>query len=323
MRGEVRTRDILTRKAFENAVTMVYALGGSTNAVLHVLALAHEAGVPFAIEEFDAIGKRVPLIGNLSPHGPHHMVDLDAVGGVPRVMQILLDGGLIHGDCMTITGRTWAENLADLHLPGKPLHLPPHADQTVLFPLSSPLSPSGNHIIVLKGNLAPQSAVMKLSGKDLPKFVGPAVCFDSEMAAFNAIMAKEVVKGQVLVIRYEGPKGAPGMPEMLSPGAALVGQGLGPHVALVTDGRFSGASHGIMIGHVTPEARDGGALAIVRDGDIISIDTRAQTLEVALDEAEVVARLAAWAPPPEKATMGVLRKYTKLVNSAHYGAFTG
>jgi dihydroxy-acid dehydratase len=315
MRGEVTARSILTRKAFENAVAIVYALGGSTNAVLHVLALAWEADVPFTIEDFDAIGKRVPLICNLSPHGPHHMVDLHAMGGVPRVFQILLDAGLVHGDALTVTGKTWAQNLKELALPPLP------AGQTVVMPLSAPLSAAGKHIIVLKGSLAPQSAVMKLSGKSLATFEGPAVCFDSEMDAFTAIMAGKIVKGHCLVIRYEGPKGAPGMPEMLSPGAALVGQGLGPHVALVTDGRFSGASHGIMIGHVTPEARDGGPLAVVRDGDIVRIDTKAQTLDLAISTEEIAARLKAWSPPPEKATKGTLAKYTKLVQSAHLGAY--
>jgi len=253
----------LTRKALENAITVVYALGGSTNAILHLLAIAHEAQVPLTIEDFNTIGGRVPLLANLSPHGPYHMSDLDALGGVPVVMKELLEGGLLHDDCLTITGKTVQENLEDV--PSIKDH--PVKDQQVLRPLDHPLSPPGNHIIVLKGSLAMESAVLKLSGKEVRVFRGPAVVFDSEQEAFEGIMTGQVARGSVLVIRYEGPKGSPGMPEMLSPGAALVGSGLGKDVALVTDGRFSGASHGIMCGHVTPEVRKEGEEEEGGEGD--------------------------------------------------------
>uniref|UniRef100_A0A7S4BFP0 dihydroxy-acid dehydratase n=2 Tax=Chrysotila carterae TaxID=13221 RepID=A0A7S4BFP0_CHRCT len=319
MEKGIKCRDIMTRKAFENAIAIVFALGGSTNAVLHLLALAHEAEVELEIFDIDAIGKRVPLIANLSPHGPHHMADLHAVGGLPVVMRALLDASLIHGDCITVTGKTVSQNLAEAKVPT----IAELGAQTVLLPVSAPVSPPGNHIIVLRGNIASESAVMKLSGKEVPFFEGPARCFDSEMDAFETIMAGKLEKGVVLVIRYEGPKGAPGMPEMLSPGAALVGQGLGEHVALVTDGRFSGASHGIMIGHVTPEAADGGAIAVVRDGDLIRIETKGQNIQLLVEEAELAQRLAEWSPPPAKTKVGVLKKYAKLVTSAHYGAVCG
>jgi dihydroxy-acid dehydratase len=325
MRAGITSRQIMTRAAFNNAIVTMFALGGSTNSVLHVLAIANEADVALTIDEFDAIGKTVPLIANLSPHGPYHMSDLNSVGGIPAVMKELLSAGLIDGSCLTVTGKTVAENLApyktvaELNAAREVKGLPV---QQILFPVSKPISGAGNHIIVLKGNLASESAVMKLSGKEIDYFEGPAICFDSEMDAFEGVMSQQVKSGMVMVIRYEGPKGAPGMPEMLSPGAALVGQNLGKKVPLVTDGRFSGASHGIMVGHVTPEAAQGGPLAIVRDGDIIKIDKRKQSLDLDLSAAEIEARLKAWVPPPSKCRNGVLAKYAKLVSSAHTGAVT-
>jgi len=314
------TRKIITSKALENAVAVVYALGGSTNAVLHILAIAHEAGIPeseFNIEGFHRVGQRVPLIGNVSPHGRYHMSDLDKIGGVPVVMRELLDAGLLHGDCMTVTGRTVAENLA-----GTP-SVAALGLQDVLYPVSKPLAPAGNHILVLKGNLAPESAVCKLSGKTDIELTGPARCFDDEDAAFGAIMAGKIQKGDVLVIRYEGPKGSPGMPEMLSPGSALVGAGLGKYVALVTDGRFSGASHGIMVGHVTPEAAVGGPIGLLVDGDMVTVRPGNRELSVALTEEELAARRREWQPPaPKPGSFGTLGKYASQVRSAHVGATT-
>ncbi|KAL1525689.1 hypothetical protein AB1Y20_020540 [Prymnesium parvum] len=321
LRANLRARDIMTKPAFENAIAAMFALGGSTNAVLHLLALAQEAEVELCIDDFDRIGKQVPLLANLSPHGPYHMSDLHAHGGLPRVLKTLLAGGLIDGSVLTVTGKTLAENLMAVE-PASELPLK-SGELDVLRPLSRPLAPAGNHIIVLRGNLAEKSAVMKLSGKEMDVFEGPSIVFDGEMAAFEAIQGNKVKPGMVVVIRYEGPKGAPGMPEMLSPGAALVGQGLGKKVALVTDGRFSGASHGIMIGHVTPEASDGGAIAIVRDGDIIRINKKAQTLDLMLPPDEIERRMREWSSPPPNATKGVLAKYVKLVSSAHEGAFCG
>jgi dihydroxy-acid dehydratase len=316
----IHTRQIITARSIENAVMVVYAVGGSTNAVLHLLAIAHEAEIPekdFNIRRFTDVGSKVPLLANVSPHGRYHMHDLDGVGGVPAVMRELLDAGLLHGDCLTVTGKTVAENLADVPSVSK------RAAQDVLRPMTNPLSPAGNHIVLLQGNLAPQSAVVKLSGKQNIRLIGPARCFDTEDSAFAAIMAGKIVKGDVLVIRYEGPKGSPGMPEMLSPGAALVGAGLGKDVALVTDGRFSGASHGIMVGHVTPEAADGGPIALLRDGDIVVVAPGDGTLSVELSDDELVRRRAIWTPPsPKPNSRGVLARYTSVVASAHYGATT-
>ncbi|CAJ1431820.1 unnamed protein product, partial [Effrenium voratum] len=313
-------RKIITKEALENAVAVVYATGGSTNAVLHILAIAHEAGIPesqFNIEDFHRVGQAVPLIGNVSPHGRYHMSDLDKIGGIPVVMRELLDAGLLHGNCMTVTGRTVSENLA-----GTPAVAALGA-QDVLYPVSRPLAPAGNHILVLKGNLAPESAVLKLSGKTDIELTGPARCFDDEDAAFEAIMAGKIQKGDVLVIRYEGPKGSPGMPEMLSPGSALVGSGLGKHVALVTDGRFSGASHGIMVGHVTPEAAVGGPIGLLVNGDMVTVRPAKRELSVALSEEELAARRREWRPPaPREGSFGALGKYAAQVRSAHVGATT-
>mmetsp|Transcript_96066 Transcript_96066/g.151304 ORF Transcript_96066/g.151304 Transcript_96066/m.151304 type:complete len:592 (-) Transcript_96066:67-1842(-) len=317
---QLRAREIITKKALENSIAVVYATGGSTNAVLHILAIAHEAGFSqeeFSIEDFQRIGERVPLLVNASPHGKYHMSDIDRVGGIPVIMRELLDAGFVHGDCMTVTGKTMAENLA-----GTP-NVAALGDQDVLFPVARPLAPAGNHIVILNGNLAPESAVMKLSGKQNVELVGPARCFDDEDAAFTAIMSGEIKKGDALIIRYEGPKGAPGMPEMLSPSAALVGAGLGKDVALITDGRFSGATHGIMIGHVTPEASAGGPLALVRDGDTIIVRPRDRQLSIDISDEEMAARRAAWVPPPLRpGTSGLLGKYAAQVKSAHYGAVT-
>lgn len=312
-------RKIICKEALENAVAIVYALGGSTNAVLHILAIAHEAGLSseeFNIEDIHRVGQKVPLLGNLSPHGRYHMSDLDKIGGVPVVLRELMDAGLLHGHCMTVTGRTMAENLAGIP------SVAALGVQDVLFPVSKPLAPKGNHILVLKGNLA-ESAVCKLSGKTDIELTGPARCFEDEDAAFEAIMAGRIQKGDVLVIRFEGPKGSPGMPEMLSPGAALVGSGLGKDVALVTDGRFSGASHGIMVGHVTPEAAAGGPIGLLVEGDMVTVRPATRELSVALSDEELARRRAEWRPPAARpGTFGVLAKYAAQVRSAHVGATT-
>jgi len=318
LRQGLKASDIITPKSIENAIMVVYAVGGSTNCILHLLAIAHEAQIPLDIHDMGALGAKIPLIGNLSPHGPWHMVDLDTVGGVPAVMKELLEAGFLHGDCMTVTGKTVAENLESVPT------LASRGEQDILLPVAKPLSPAGNHILMLKGNLATESAVLKLSGKQMDFFEGPAQCYDDEDLAFEAIVKGHVKKGSVIVIRYEGPAGSPGMPEMLSPGAALVGAGLGKYVALVTDGRFSGASHGIMIGHVSPEAQVGGPLALVQDGDIVTIDAKNKGLSFNVSDEEQAKRRAVW-KPPNKITnpRGVLAKYQRQVGSAHTGAVTG
>lgn len=308
----IRARDIMTMKAFENAITVQMALGGSTNGVLHLLALAREAEVPLTIDDFNRVADRVPLIGNLTPFGEFNVVDLDVVGGLPAVMRVLLDAGLLHGDTLTVTGKTLAENLEGVA---------PPSDTRVVFPLQKPLAPPGNHIVIIKGNICPGGAVIKLSGKELKQFSGPARCYDSEQLALAAIVAGQLQRGDALVIRYQGPKGAPGMPEMLSPGAALVGAGLGPYVPLITDGRFSGASHGIMIGHIVPEAYCGGPLALVRDGDMVHIDLTARSLNVAVSDEELQQRQKAWQPPaPKFSERTILGRYAKHVGDASHGA---
>eukprot|EP00418_Pyrodinium_bahamense_P073147 CAMPEP_0179081420 /NCGR_PEP_ID=MMETSP0796-20121207/36659_1 /TAXON_ID=73915 /ORGANISM="Pyrodinium bahamense, Strain pbaha01" /LENGTH=628 /DNA_ID=CAMNT_0020778807 /DNA_START=55 /DNA_END=1939 /DNA_ORIENTATION=- len=309
-------RKIITKQSMENAVAVTYACGGSSNCVLHLMAIAHEAGIPqedFSIEDFDRVGVKVPLLVNVKPHGKYHVDDIDRVGGLPVIMKELLVNGFLHGECMTVTGKTVAENLAATPTIGE------LDGQDVLMPVAKPYAPAGNHILVLHGNLAPESAICKLSGKQNIEHVGPAKCFNQEDEAFQAIMAGKVVKGDVVVIRYEGPKGSPGMPEMLAPGGALIGAGLGKDVALVTDGRFSGASHGIMVGHVTPEAANGGPIGLIRDGDIVVLKPKERLLAVQLSDAELAARRAAWVPPPQRGH-GVLKKYAKLVKSAHVGA---
>lgn len=314
----LRPRDIMTMDAFENAITTAYAMGGSTNMYLHLLAIAREAGVPLTIERIQAVGERVPLIANLQPHGPYAMVSLHQVGGVPMVMKELLDHGFLHGDVMTVTGKTIAENLRDAPA------LTELGEQDVVLPIASPLAQPNNHISVLKGNLAPESCVLKLSGKTLEQgaFRGTAKVFNSEADALSAIRADEVIPGDVVVVCNVGPVGAPGMPEMVHLTIQLQGRGLGQEVALITDGRFSGVSHGILIGHICPEAAKGGPIGIVRDGDTIVIDPQARTLNLAVDESELAQRLASWDGPEAQSSVrlgSVLDKYARLVSSAHYG----
>ena len=315
LRRGIRVREIATREAFENGIAVMMALGGSTNGVLHILALAHEAGVPLALDDFQPIAEKVPLLGNFKPFGRYVMSDLDRIGGIPMVMKTLLREGLLHGGCLTVTGKTVAENLAGA--PDRPVR------QEVLFPPERPYAPPGRHVTVVRGNLAPEGAVLKLSGKELTRHSGPARVFDREEEALEAILSGKVRKGDVLVIRYEGPRGGPGMREMLSPSAALMGAGLGRDVALITDGRFSGGTHGIMVGHVAPEAQVGGPIAVVREGDRISISPgdRAITLEVG--EAEIADRLSRWEAPAPKYPRGVLGKYARQVGTASKGAVTG
>ncbi|HPA90569.1 MAG TPA: dihydroxy-acid dehydratase [Quisquiliibacterium sp.] len=314
----IRPRDIMTERAFENAITTVYAMGGSTNMYLHLLAIAREAQVPITIERIQAVGERVPLIANLQPQGPYAMAALHALGGVPVVMKELLRSGLLHGDVMTVTGRTLAENLADVPT------LEALGTQNVVFPVARPIAPPNNHISVLKGNLAPESCLLKLSGKTLEKgvFRGTARVFDSEAETMKAIRAGEIVPGNVVVVRNVGPVGGPGMPEMVMLTIQLQGRGLGEDVALITDGRFSGVSHGILIGHISPEAARGGPIAAVRDGDTIVIDPGARTLTLDVPDAEIARRMADWRPPDlsgEVRPGSVRDKYVRLVSSAHYG----
>ncbi len=308
----IRPRDILVREAFENAIAVVAAMGGSTNAVLHLLAIAHEAGVALTLEDFDRVSSRTPLIADMKPGGKYVMADLDRVGGVPLVMKELLDAGLLHGDLVTVTGRTVRENLEQL---------PTANGQTVVRSTGSPLAPSGG-LVILHGNLVPDGAVVKVSASQQAKHQGPARVFDREEDAFQAIQAQSIRAGDVVVIRYEGPQGGPGMREMLAVTAALVGQGLGKDVALVTDGRFSGATRGLMVGHAAPEAAVGGPLALVRDGDVIALDVEKRTLDVDLSDEEMGSRRQAWQPPPPNFTTGALAKYAKLVSSASQGAVT-
>ena len=308
------SRQIMTRQAFENALTVAWALGGSTNAVLHLLALAHEADVALTLDDIQAITSRVPLLGNFKPFGQYVMNDLHQIGGVPMVMKTLLDHGYLHGDCLTVTGLTLAENLKDA---------PPWpSGQEVFYHPDRPFAKPNQHIRILKGNLAQEGCVIKISGKDMSRFSGPARVFDREEDALKAILDGVVQPGDVIVIRYEGPKGGPGMREMLSPSAALMGAGLGKDVALVTDGRFSGGTHGIMIGHVCPEAQVGGMIALVRDGDLIEIDLSQAELKLVLDEEEIAARRSNWKEPTPRYRRGVLGKYAQLVSSASEGAVT-
>ncbi len=314
LRRGIRVREIATREAFENGIAVMMALGGSTNGVLHLLALAREARVPLELDDFQRIGQSVPLLGNFKPFGNYVMADLDRIGGVPMAMKTLLDAGLLRGNCLTVTGKTVAENLAGA--PSRP------AGQNVFASPALPYAPPGRHISVLRGNLAPEGAVLKLSGKDLVHHTGPARVFDREEDALDAILSGAIRKGDVIVIRFEGPKGGPGMREMLSPSAALMGAGLGKDVALVTDGRFSGGTHGIMVGHVAPEAQAGGPIAIVREGDRIVINPRERSITLDADEAEITERLSRWKAPEPKYPRGVLGKYARLVGSASKGAVT-
>ncbi|MEY4102240.1 MAG: hypothetical protein RIR88_374 [Actinomycetota bacterium] len=310
----ITARDILTKKAFENAIAVVMAFGGSTNAVLHLLAIAREAEVDLTLEDFNRIADKVPHIGDLKPFGKYVMNDVDRVGGVPVVMKALLDAGLLHGDALTVTGKTLAENLAEMNL------LP--LDGEVIRTLDNPIHENGG-LAVLHGSLAPEGAVVKTAGFDLEVFEGPARVFERERAAMDALTEGSISKGDIVVIRYEGPKGGPGMREMLAITAAIKGAGLGKDVLLLTDGRFSGGTTGLCIGHLAPEAVDGGPIALVRDGDLIRVDIAARTLDLLVEESELEARRIGWAPLPPRYTRGVLAKYSKLVHSASEGAITG
>src|SRR5881628_385492 len=303
---DLKPRDIMTRAAFENAMTLVSVLGGSTNAVLHLLAIARSVNVPLSIDDFQRVSDRVPLLADLKPSGKYVMEELHEVGGIPAVIKLLLDAGHLNGNCMTVTGKTLGENVKDL--PGlKP-------GQAIIRPLSSPIKASG-HIQILKGNLAPEGAVAKITGKEGLVFTGPAKVYDSEEEMLHALERKEIGKGDVIVIRYEGPKGGPGMPEMLTPTSAIMGAGLGKDVALITDGRFSGGSHGFIVGHVTPEAQEGGPLALVQTGDQITIDAEQHRIDMRVSDAELAARRQRWTAPPYKADRGTLYKYIKNVKS--------
>ena len=313
LKADLKPRDIMTRKAFENAITVTIALGGSTNAVLHLLAIAHCCGVRLSIDDFTRIGKRVPVLGDLKPSGKYGMVHLTRIGGLPPLMKMLLDAGLLHGDCLTVTGRTVAENLRDVR--------PYPADQDVVRPLSNPIKPD-SHLRVLYGNLAPDGAVAKISGKEGLSFTGKALVFESEEKALDAILAGRVKAGHVIVIRNEGPVGGPGMREMLSPTSAIMGRGLGKEVALITDGRFSGGSHGFVVGHITPEAAVGGPIGVIRNGDPITIDAVRNELTLGIPAGELKARLKAWKPRAPRETRGVLAKYARTVTSASEGAVT-
>ncbi len=312
LRRNLRPRDIVTREALENAATVVGATGGSTNAALHLPAIAHEAGIRFTLKDVAAIMKRTPYIADLKPGGRYVAADVHRIGGVPVIMKTLLDAGLLHGDCLTVTGRTLAENLRDVVFP---------ADQDVVRPASNPLSPTGG-VVGLFGNLAPDGSIVKVAGLKSLRFEGRALCFDCEEDAFAAVQARAYQAGDVIVIRYEGPKGGPGMREMLSTTSAIYGQGMGEKVALITDGRFSGATRGFCIGHVTPEAAVGGPIALLRNGDRIIIDAEAGTLTVDLSEEELARRRAEWRPRATLYTSGALWKYAQLVGPAHEGAVT-
>ncbi|MDR6612870.1 MULTISPECIES: dihydroxy-acid dehydratase [unclassified Leifsonia] len=310
----ITARDIMTKEAFENAIAVVMAFGGSTNAVLHLLAIAHEAEVDLTIDDFNRIGDKVPHIGDLKPFGKYVMNDVDRHGGVPVVMKALLDAGLLHGDCLTVTGKTVAENLAEIN--------PPAPDGEVMRSLDNPIHPTGG-ITILKGSMAPEGAVVKTAGFDAAVFEGPARVFERERAAMDALTEGSIKAGDVVVIRYEGPKGGPGMREMLAITAAIKGAGLGKDVLLLTDGRFSGGTTGLCIGHIAPEAVDAGPIAFVRDGDLIRVDIAARSLDLLVDESELTARREGWAPLPPRYTRGVLAKFSKLVRSAAEGAVTG
>ena len=310
---DLKPRDIMTREAFENAMTVVVALGGSTNAVLHLIAMARSVDVPLTLHDFQRTSDRVPYLADLKPSGKFVQEDLHSIGGTPAVMKYLLAEGLLTGDCMTVTGKTLAENLAEL--PGL------KQGQSIVQSVKNPIKPTG-HIQILFGNLAPDGAVAKITGKEGLVFSGPARCFDSEEAMLRALEEKKIQSGDVIVIRYEGPKGGPGMPEMLTPTSAIMGAGLGSQVALLTDGRFSGGSHGFIVGHITPEAQVGGPLALIQDNDHITIDAQQNRLDVRVSDAELAKRKQAWSAPPLKATRGTLYKYIKNVKSASEGCVT-
>jgi dihydroxy-acid dehydratase len=314
IRNDLRPSAIITRKSIENAVSLIMAVGGSTNAVLHFLAIAHSAGIPWTIDDFETIRRRVPVLCDLKPSGRYVATDLHAAGGIPQVLKILLANGLLHGDCMTITGKTMAEMLEDV--PAEP-----RADQDVIRPFAKPMYRQG-HLAILKGNLAPEGCVAKITGLKNPVITGPARVFESEDEAMAAILADRIRPGDVLVIRYEGPKGGPGMREMLSPTSALIGKGLGESVGLITDGRFSGGTWGMVVGHVAPEAYVGGNIALVREGDSITIDAHQLLLQVNLSDEELARRRASWKQPAPRYTRGVLAKFAKLASTASKGAIT-
>jgi dihydroxy-acid dehydratase len=311
VKADLKPRDIVNRKSIENAIAVIMATGGSTNAVLHFLAIAHAAGVPWSIDDFERVRRKVPVLCDLKPSGKYLAVDLHRAGGIPAVMKALLDVGLLHGECMTITGRTVAQNLADVP--------PLNAEQDVIRPISRPMYPEG-HLAILKGNLSPEGCVAKITGLKNPVITGPARVFDDEQSALAAIMAGQIKAGDVMVLRYLGPKGGPGMPEMLAPTGALIGQGLGESVGLITDGRFSGGTWGMVVGHVAPEAYAGGLIALIREGDRITIDAHRLLLQLDVDDAEIAKRRAAWKPPPPRYTRGVLGKFAKNATSASRGA---
>lgn len=313
LRRGICPSDVVCKESFENAITTVIALGGSTNAVLHLIAMAHEAGVALSLDDFTRIGARVPVLADLRPSGPYSMSELVAIGGIQPLMKMLLDAGLLHGGCLTVTGRTLAENLATVG--GYP------TGQKIIRTIDDPIKKE-SHLVILYGNLAPEGAVAKITGKEGLSFRGRARVFGSEESALDAILAGTVIAGDVVVIRYEGPKGGPGMREMLSPTSAIMGRGLGNKVALITDGRFSGGSHGFVVGHVTPEAATGGPIALVVDGDQITIDAVTRTITLEVPEAEMERRRGAWTPPQPNAPPGVLAKYAQLVSSASRGAIT-
>ena len=308
----LRPRDIVTLKSFENAAVVVGATGGSTNAGLHLPAMAHEAGLRFTMDDVVQIMRRTPYIADLKPGGKYVALDVHKIGGVPVILKALLDGGLLHGDCMTVTGRTLAENLAHVVFP---------TDQDVVYPVSRPISPTGG-VVGLKGNLAPDGAIVKVAGMKTLQFEGTALCFDSEEEAFEAVNARAYKSGDIIVIRYEGPKGGPGMREMLSTTSAIYGQGMGEDVALITDGRFSGATRGFCVGHVGPEAAVGGPIALLRNGDRIRMDAEAGTMDVLVSDAELAARRAAWVPRRTDYNSGAIWKFAQTVGPAHLGAVT-
>ncbi|MDA3846622.1 MAG: dihydroxy-acid dehydratase [Vallitaleaceae bacterium] len=313
MRSEIRPSDIMTKKAFENAIAVIMALGGSTNAFLHLPAIAHSIGVELTLDDFEVIRKKVPHLADLKPSGKYVMQDLSNVGGVPGVMKILLRRGLLHGDCLTVTGKTIAENLADM--PDLDVH------QAIIADFDKPLKPEGA-LYVLRGNLAPDGAVCKMSGLSIKKMTGPAKVFDSEEAATKALLADQIVAGDIIVIRYQGPKGGPGMPEMLSISAIVIGKGLGGKISMITDGRYSGGSHGFVVGHVSPEAQLGGPIGLIEDNDVVTLDSTKNEISVAISQEEFARRRERWQAPPYRYTKGVLSKYIKLVSSADKGAIT-
>ncbi|MEX0703328.1 MAG: dihydroxy-acid dehydratase [Planctomycetales bacterium] len=310
---DLKPRDIMTRPAFENAMTVVMALGGSTNAVLHLIAMARAVGVELSIDDFQRTSDRVPYLADLKPSGKYVMEDLQKVGGIPAVLRYLLEKGFLNGDCVTVTGKTLAENVREA---------PPLAEgQGIIHSIEKPLKPTG-HITILRGNLAPEGSVAKITGKEGLKFCGPARVYDSEQDMLHALERKLIQKGDAIIIRYEGPKGGPGMPEMLTPTSAIMGAGLGNDVALLTDGRFSGGSHGFIVGHIAPEAQEGGPIALVQDGDRITIDAETRRIDVALGDEELARRKSAWKQPPHKFTRGTLARYIRTVKSASEGCVT-